>query len=289
MALSHGRLESQDMAYDEQPLSSVGRLPHLRKCLLGKAFMRNKPVVRFRELTAFALFHNLFMVLLHGYVAWTLSLARFREHASSCSEVFYDEAGTAIAQLLWLFLLAKALAAVGDSYIVIMWKEDHHKDIPHLFFHISDFTLWWIIVMYAPNGQAIPWTFLRSSIDSLLYFTYLLHILVPSSSSSSKRSFFRFLPDRLHQLCDWSHVLVLMLQLLHGLYLLRMCSRLDFNHMVFRNKWLGVILLLQVVMVLVVGVAFDHRGLRTSVLRWLRLRQQKQQQHQKNFINKKRQ
>jgi elongation of very long chain fatty acids protein 4 len=87
-----------------------------------------------------------------------------------------------LARALWIFYVSK-VAEFFDTFLMAAKRNFHQITFLHVYHHASIFMIWWVIVYFAPGGEAYFSAALNSFIHVLMYGYYLW-----STFSSSKKA-----------------------------------------------------------------------------------------------------
>ncbi|KAF9905063.1 hypothetical protein BX616_001106 [Lobosporangium transversale] len=81
-----------------------------------------------------------------------------------------------MAKMIWLFYFSKIMEFV-DTIIMVLKKNNRQISFLHVYHHCSIFTIWWLVTLVAPNGEAYFSAALNSFIHVIMYGYYFLSAL----------------------------------------------------------------------------------------------------------------
>ena len=123
--------------------------------------LRGKP---FRP-TGLATLHNLTLTLLSLYMFIEIVRQAVTQRYSLFGNgVDHGAAGYGMARVLHLFYLSKVLEFI-DTCIMCLKMNFHQVTFLHMYHHASIFVIWYIIVYFAPGGEA----YFSAALNSLVH------------------------------------------------------------------------------------------------------------------------
>ena len=130
---------------------------------------RSKPV----NVRWFATLHNINLTLLSLYMFVEI-VRQAVTHGYSLfgNGVDHSSSGYGMARILHIFYLSKILEFLDT---VIMCLKQNYRQITflHVYHHASIFVIWWVIVYFAPGGEAYFSAALNSLVHVIMYGYYL--------------------------------------------------------------------------------------------------------------------
>ena len=130
---------------------------------------RAKPV----NVRLFATLHNINLTLLSLYMfVEVVRQAVTHRYSLFGNGVESGSAGFGMARILYVFYLSKTLEFIDT---VIMCLKQNYRQITflHVYHHASIFVIWWVIVYFAPGGEAYFSAALNSLVHVVMYGYYL--------------------------------------------------------------------------------------------------------------------
>jgi hypothetical protein len=138
--------------------------------LLVQVMRNHKPF----DLFYFRVFHNVFLVLLSGYMVYGIAMEAYRNSYSLfCNEGISETADRPMAELIWLFYVSKIYEFL-DTFIMALRKKEDQITVLHVYHHFSIFLIWWMNVYYFPFGDAYFAPLYNAFVHVLMYSYYLL-------------------------------------------------------------------------------------------------------------------
>ena len=126
-----------------------------------------------------ALLHNVNLTLLSLYMlVEILRQARLRHYSLFGNGVEHGAGGEGMARVLHLFYLSKTLEFL-DTAIMALKLSFRQISFLHVYHHASIFAIWWLIVRFAPGGDAYFSAALNSGVHVLMYGYYLWSTFAP--------------------------------------------------------------------------------------------------------------
>ena len=138
-------------------------------CLAFVMKRRSKPV----NVRLFATLHNINLTLLSLYMfVEIVRQAVVHRYSLFGNGVEHGSAGHGMARILYIFYLSKTLEFLDT---VIMCLKQNYRQITflHVYHHASIFVIWWLIVYFAPGGEAYFSAALNSLVHVVMYGYYL--------------------------------------------------------------------------------------------------------------------
>ena len=130
---------------------------------------RSKPL----SVRGFATLHNVNLTLLSLYMLVEILRQAYIHHYSLFGNgVDHSPAGYGMARILYIFYLSKTLEFL-DTVIMCLKKNFHQVTFLHMYHHASIFVIWWVIVYFAPGGEAYFSAALNSAVHVVMYGYYL--------------------------------------------------------------------------------------------------------------------
>ena len=136
---------------------------------------RAKPV----NVRLFATLHNINLTLLSLYMfVEIVRQAVTHRYSLFGNGVDHSSSGYAMARILYIFYLSKTLEFLDT---VIMCLKQNYRQITflHVYHHASIFVIWWLIVYFAPGGEAYFSAALNSFVHVVMYGYYLWSSYAP--------------------------------------------------------------------------------------------------------------
>ena len=121
----------------------------------------------------FAVIHNLNLTLLSAVMAVEIiRQAVTHQYSLFGNGVDHSSSGDGMARVLWLFYVSKVLEFI-DTFMMAIKQNFRQITFLHLYHHASIFIIWWVIVYYAPGGEAYFSAALNSFVHVVMYGYYL--------------------------------------------------------------------------------------------------------------------
>ena len=148
------------------------------------AFMktRSKPV----NVRWLATLHNVNLTLLSLYmVVEVVRQAVAQGYSLFGNGVDHSASGHGMARILHIFYLSKVLEFIDT---VIMCLKQNYRQITflHVYHHASIFVIWWVIVHFAPGGEAYFSAALNSFVHVVMYGYYLWASYAPKLAEGQR-------------------------------------------------------------------------------------------------------
>ena len=143
---------------------------------------RAKPV----NVRWFATLHNVNLTLLSLYMlVEVVRQAVMHRYSLFGNGVDHSAAGYGMARILWVFFVSKTLEFLDT---VIMCLKQNYRQISflHVYHHASIFVIWWVIVYFAPGGEAYFSAALNSAVHVVMYGYYLWSSYAPKLAEGQR-------------------------------------------------------------------------------------------------------
>lgn len=118
------------------------------------------------------LLHNLFLVVLSGYMSVGISWEAYKNGYKVWGNP-YDPKETRMAYLIWVFYVSK-LYEFFDTVIMLLKGNTKQVSFLHVYHHATISIIWWIIAFRAPGGDAYFSAAMNSAVHVLMYLYYFL-------------------------------------------------------------------------------------------------------------------
>jgi hypothetical protein len=157
-------------------------LAYIVTILLLRSWMSTRPKA-FVVPKWFTALHNLFLVVLSGYMALeTLAAASELGYGLVCNQVVpVPKGGERLARVIYIFCLSKIYEFV-DTFIMILRKNDHQVTFLHTYHHATIYFVWWFNMRYSPGGDGFQSVFQNSTVHVVMYSYYFLRTVAPGGN-----------------------------------------------------------------------------------------------------------
>ena len=144
--------------------------------------LREKPF----QIRWFATLHNVNLTLLSLYMFIEILHQAYIHHYSLFGNgVDHSAEGYGMARILYIFYLSKILEFL-DTVIMCLKKNFHQITFLHVYHHASIFFIWWVIVYFAPGGEAYFSAALNSWVHVVMYGYYLWSTYAPKLAEGKR-------------------------------------------------------------------------------------------------------
>jgi hypothetical protein len=111
--------------------------------------------------------------------------ARLHGYSLFGNGVDHGPGGYGMARILHIFYLSKTLEFI-DTGIMALKQSFRQISFLHVYHHSSIFVIWWIIVRFAPGGDAYFSAALNSGVHVLMYGYYLWSTFAPKLPAGAR-------------------------------------------------------------------------------------------------------
>ena len=138
------------------------------------------------------LIHNMFLYFLSVYMCVGVMIT-----AKACGYSLWNNGvGTGkndwrLAKLIWVFYVSK-LPEFGDTFLMMLKQNYRQISFLHVYHHTTIFTIWFIVTLIGPGGEAYWSAMLNSGIHVIMYGYYFGTMLFVDDSHPVRRILNRF-------------------------------------------------------------------------------------------------
>jgi len=126
------------------------------------------------DVKSYAMLNNLVLVSLSAFMCIEIVRQAFvNGYSLFGNAVSPPPQGTAMAKMIAIFYCSKILE-FNDTIIMVLKKNFHQISVLHVYHHFSIFIIWWLVTLWAPNGESYFSAALNSFIHVIMYSYYLL-------------------------------------------------------------------------------------------------------------------
>mmetsp|Transcript_6031 Transcript_6031/g.11050 ORF Transcript_6031/g.11050 Transcript_6031/m.11050 type:complete len:291 (-) Transcript_6031:1166-2038(-) len=131
-------------------------------------------------------FHNLFLILLSGYMSSGIVYHTLYKSGYKVWGQAYNEKETELAQLILIFTLSK-LYEYLDTVIMVLKRNMYQVTFLHCYHHVSVSFFWWMAYYIMPGGEGWLGAALNSFVHVVMYSYYLLASLSSNNPNFRKK------------------------------------------------------------------------------------------------------